>query len=171
MKSSTAKSEHWIRSLKLEPHPEGGWYRETYRSSGSYDFSGTAPFEGARAYATSIHYLLERGDRSRLHRIHSDELWYFHAGGPLEVHIYPEAGAPSSFILGTAADEGEVLHSWVPAGCWFGAFMPERDGRDNYALVSCVVAPGFDFRDFSFADGAEMAARFPAQREIISRLS
>lgn len=165
------KAEDWIGRLGLEPHPEGGWYRETYRSSGSYDFSGTAPFDGPRAYATSIHYLLERGGRSRLHRIHSDELWYFHAGGPLDVHIFPETGAPSSFTLGPSTDDGEVLHSWVPAGCWFGAAMPDHPGRDPYALVSCVVAPGFDFRDFAFADGAELASRFPAHREIIAALS
>ncbi len=165
------KAEHWIERLGLEPHPEGGWYRETYRSSGSYDFSGAAPFDGPRAYATSIHYLLERGGRSRLHRIHSDELWYFHAGGPLEVHLFPENGAPSAFTLGTETEQGEVLHAWVPAGSWFGACMPEAEARDGYALVSCVVAPGFDFRDFSFADGAELASRFPTHRQMIERLS
>lgn len=165
------KAEHWIRSLRLEPHPEGGWYRETYRSSGSYDFTGTPPFDEPRAYATAIHYLLEQGDRSRLHRIHSDELWFFHAGDPLEVHIFPEAGAPSSFTLGPSPDDGEVLHAWVPAGCWFGAKLPAPASEEAYALVSCVVAPGFDFRDFSFGDATLLTAKFPDHEKIIRELT
>ncbi len=164
------KAEYWIGHLNLEPHPEGGWYRETYRSQGSFDFSGSAPFDAPRPYATSIHYLLRQGDRSRLHRILSDEQWYFHAGGPLEVHIFPETGTPSCFTLGLSPDDGETLHSWVPAGCWFGARMPDDADPDSYALVSCVVAPGFDFRDFSFADSADLMARFPDHQEMIVAL-
>lgn len=165
------KAEYWIERLQLEPHPEGGWYRETYRSSGSYDFSGTPPFDGQRSYATSIHYLLEQGQRSRLHRIHSDELWYFHAGGPLEVHIFPESGEPSFFTLGPDPDNGEALHAWVPAGCWFGARLPDRTATEAYALVSCVVAPGFDFSDFSFADREALLAKFPAHEKLITELA
>ena len=166
------KAEYWIDRLQLQRHPEGGWYRETYRSSGSYDFSANNPFGTPRAFATSIHYLLERGDRSRLHRILSDELWYFHAGAPLQVHIFPETGKPSLFKLGAAPDKGEVLHSWVPAGAWFGAALQESADNENeaYALVSCVVAPGFDFRDFSFADKANLVAKFPDHLKVIERL-
>lgn len=165
-------AEFWIEQLRLERHPEGGWYRETYRSEGSYGFDASTPFGSARSYATSIYYLLQRGDRSRLHRIHSDEQWYFHAGSPLEVHCFPETGEPSSFTLGDDPDDGETLHSWVPAGCWFGACLDDRAAApDAYALVSCVVAPGFDFRDFTFADQATLIARFPAHARIIEKLS
>lgn len=165
------KAEYWVKSLRLEPHPEGGWYRETYRSGGSYDFSGRAPFDGPRAYATSIHYLLKHGDRSRLHRIHSDELWFFHAGAPLEVHIFPEQGEHSVITLGPDPDHGEVLHGWVPAGCSFGARLPEKAEPVSYSLVSCVVAPGFDFRDFSFTGRDELLAAFPLQRNSIESLT
>jgi hypothetical protein len=165
------KAEFWIDRLRLEPHPEGGWFRETYRSEGVCHFGAESAFGSPRSFATSIHYLLERGDRSRLHRILSDELWYFHAGNPLEVHIFPESGAPSSFTLGQSPDDGEVLSAWVPAGCWFGARLADRADEEAYALVSCVVAPGFDFRDFSFADREALAAKFPDNREMIETLT
>jgi uncharacterized protein len=165
------KAEFWIDRLGLEPHPEGGWYRETYRSEGAYDFTGQAPFDGSRAYATSIHYLLERGDRSRLHRIHSDELWYFHAGSPLEVHLFPDSGIPSSFTLGLSPDDGEVLHVWVPAGVWFGARLAEGSAPEAFSLVSCVVAPGFDFRDFAFAGREHLNEMFPEHAAIVVALT
>ncbi len=165
------KAEFWIKRLGLERHPEGGWYRETYRSGGSYDFGTESPFGGPRAFATSIHYLLQQADRSRLHRIHSDELWFFHTGSPLDVHLFPETGSPSSFTLGDSPDNGQVLHAWVPAGCRFGARMNETAAEGTFSLVSCVVAPGFDFRDFSFADRTQLIAQFPDHEKIISALT
>jgi hypothetical protein len=165
------KAEFWIRHLGLERHPEGGWYRETYRSSSSFDFGAESPFGSPRPFATSIHYLLEQGDRSRLHRIHSDELWYFHAGSPLEVHLFPEAGSPSSFTLGDPAEDGQVLHDWVPAGCRFGARMKESAAEGTFSLVSCVVAPGFDFRDFSFVDRNRLIAQYPDHEWVIKALT
>jgi uncharacterized protein len=164
-------AEFWIDRLRLERHPEGGWYRETYRSEGAYDFGANSSFGSARSYATSIYYLLQQGDRSRLHRILSDEQWYFHAGSSLDVHGFPETGEPSQFTLGDDPDAGETLHSWVPAGHWFGARLAESGSPDAWALVSCVVAPGFDFRDFTFADRAELIAQFPAHAPIIEKLS
>ncbi|MBN1928900.1 MAG: cupin domain-containing protein [Chlorobiaceae bacterium] len=164
-------AEFWIDRLRLERHPEGGWYRETYRSEGEYDFSGAATFGSARSYATSIYYLLQRGDRSRLHRIHSDEQWYFHAGWPLDVHCFPETGEPSLFTLGDDPDAGQTLHSWVPTGSYFGACLSEEcDNPHAFALVSCVVAPGFDFRDFTFADRKKLIAQFPGHATIIGKL-
>jgi predicted cupin superfamily sugar epimerase len=165
-------AEFWIGHLGLERHPEGGWYRETYRSEGKYGFNASSPFGSSRSFATSIFYLLERGDRSRLHRILSDEQWYFHAGSPLEVHCFPETGEPSLFTLGDDPDAGQVLHSWVPSGCFFGACLDEcATAPDAYTLVSCVVAPGFDFRDFSFADRETLISAFPAHAAIIEKLS
>ena len=166
------EAEFWIDRLALQRHPEGGWYRETYRSDASYDFRESDPFGSPRAYATSIHYLLEQGDRSRLHRILSDELWHFHAGDPLQVYLFPETGEPSSFTLGANPDKGELLHAWVPAGTWFGARLKESvvNKEGAYALVSCVVAPGFDFQDFSFADKADLMEKFPDHARIIESL-
>ena len=164
------KAEYWIKSLKLAPHPEGGFYRETYRSGGSYSFNETTHFKGARSWATSIYYLLRSNDRSKLHRIHSDELWFYHAGAPLTVYMFPEIGEPSSFTLGLEPDKRQVLQGTVPAESWFGACCEEPDCA-SYTLVSCVVAPGFDFRDFAFADKNELLSKFPKHTTTVERLT
>ena len=164
------KADFWIEKLKLSAHPEGGFYRETYRSCGSYPFGEESLFKGQRSWATSIYYLLKSGDRSTLHRIHSDELWFYHAGSPLTVHIFPETGEPSSFTLGLEPDKGQLLQETVPAESWFGACCGDSDA-ESYSLVSCVVAPGFDFRDFAFADRNELLNNFPQHAEIIARLT
>ncbi|MGB0130754.1 cupin domain-containing protein [Chlorobium sp.] len=164
-------ADFWIERLGLEAHPEGGFYRETYRSGPSYDFSDAGPFRGPRNYATAIHYLLKTGERSRLHRIHSDELWFFHAGEPLDVHVFPPDGPPSSFTLGCSPDRGELLQAAVAAESWFGACHPlQRAPEEGYSLVSCVVAPGFDFRDFSFAAKEPLLEKYPEFSAIIDRL-
>lgn len=166
------KTEFWIERLGLEPHPEGGFYRETYRSGRSYDFGQADPFRGARHYATAIHYLLKTGERSRLHRIHSDELWFYHAGDPLDVHVFPPEGQPSSFTLGCSPDKGELLQAAVAAESWFGACHSRQEpSAEGYSLVSCVVAPGFDFRDFSFAPKEALLEKHPSFSAIIDRLS
>lgn len=165
------KAEFWIDKLKLTPHPEGGYFRETYRSRDSYSFTKNNLFNGPRSYATAIHYLLRSTDCSKLHRIHSDELWFFHAGDPLTVHVFPETGKPRSLLLGYSPEEQQVLQTWVPAGAWFGACLEYTTAADRYALVSCVVAPGFDFKDFSFADRDLLQQQFPQYVHIIERLT
>ena len=164
------KADFWIDQLQLVRHPEGGYYRENYRSSGSYAFDNATPFNGTRSYATSIYYLLKGTDRSKLHRIHSDELWFFHAGDPLKVYMFPVNGAPTSFTLGLHADNGEHLQATVPAEIWFGASL-ENPELESYSLVSCVVAPGFEFRDFTFADRTTLVKQFPIYSDIIERLT
>ncbi len=164
------KAEFWIENLKLQPHPEGGFYRETYRSGGLYAFHEESPFKGPRSWATSIYYLLRGSDRSALHRIHSDELWFYHAGTPLTVYFFPETGEPSCFTLGPELDKGQCLQECVPAESWFGACCDCSD-EESYSLVSCVVAPGFDFRDFAFADRDTLFDKFPQHSATIERLT
>ncbi|NMW21543.1 MAG: cupin domain-containing protein [Chlorobiaceae bacterium] len=164
------KAEFWIEHLQLVRHPEGGYYRETYRSSGSYAFTNSILFHGSRSYATAIYYLLNGREHSKLHRIHSDELWFFHAGNPLNIYIFPKKGEPSSFTLGLSAEKGEILQETVPAESWFGASL-ENPEPESYSLVSCVVAPGFEFRDFTFADRMTLLKKFPKQSNIIERLT
>lgn len=163
-------AEFWIERLGMEPHPEGGFYRETWRSEGSWPFDATSPFGSPRSHVTAIHYLLRTGERSRLHRIHSDELWFWHAGSPLQVELFPPSGGHGSFMLGADPDRGQVLQEGVPAESWFGAWISEPTSA-GFALVSCVVAPGFDFRDFAFADRAAMLKAYPEQVELIERLT
>lgn len=164
------KADFWIDRLQLQEHPEGGYYRETYRSPGSCDFSGTSPFSGSRSWATVIYYLLGTGERSRLHRICSDEHWFFHDGSPLTVHMFPENAEPSAFTLGLSYEDGHLLQGTVPAGCWFGATV-ENPAETGYSLVSCVVAPGFEFRDLSFAQSEDLLRKFPKHRRIIEILT
>jgi len=160
------KAEFWIENLQLIPHPEGGYYREMYRSEDSYSFTDATPFNGMRSYATAIYYLLKGSDRSKLHRIHSDEIWFFHTGDPLTVYFFPENGEPSSFTLGPAPDKGQVMQGTVSAESWFGACC-ENPGEQTFTLVSCVVAPGFDFRDFAFADRHTLQKKYPLHAELI----
>jgi predicted cupin superfamily sugar epimerase len=162
-------AEFWIEHLQLSQHPEGGFFRETWRSTGSYHFSGHRVFSGDRPFATSIYYLLQASECSRLHMIKSDELWFFHEGSPLTVHLFHPEGISSSFLLGNNSS-GEVLQGAVRAGTWFGA-LHEHQTPDAYSLVSCVVAPGFDFKDFSFADRDDLIRQFPLQKELIERLT
>ena len=126
-----------IAALGLQPHPEGGWYRETFR----------APATGARSAVTAIHFLLEAGQQSHWHRVDADEIWCWHAGSPLALGIAPGAGGAACWqSLGGDVLSGAAAQLVVPAGDWQAA----RAGA-GWALVSCVVAPGFDFAGFVLA--------------------
>lgn len=159
----------WIRALQLRPHPEGGYFRETYRAAESIPRRALpARFPGPRAFSTAIYFLLRAGQVSRLHRIRSDETWHFHAGAPLIIHLLTPDGRYRALRLGVRPDRGEHPQAVVPAGAWFGAVLAPR-GR--YALVGCTVAPGFDFADFALADRADLTRRFPRHRRLIEALT
>ncbi|HQO02357.1 MAG TPA: cupin domain-containing protein [Spirochaetota bacterium] len=157
----------WIEKLSLEPHPEGGYYREVYRSDEMIQRESLpGRFTGPRACATSIYFLLPRGEVSRLHRLKSDELWYFFTGADIRVHMISEEGEYDSFVLGTS--EGGVFQAVVPRGWWFGASV---EGGGAYSLVGCAVAPGFAFEDFEMGDRETLLRRYPRHREIIITLT
>lgn len=157
-----------IAGLNLTRHPEGGWYRETYRSPETISGAALpARFGGDRSCATAIYFLLERGDFSALHRIKSDEIWHFHAGAPLTVHVITPEGEYRGMRLGPDVAAGESFQVVVPAGCWFGARI---DGEGEYSLVGCTVAPGFDFQDFEMADPDRLAELFPRHASVIRLL-
>jgi predicted cupin superfamily sugar epimerase len=123
-------------ALDLAPHPEGGWYRESWRSPVEFTPEG---YPGPRAAATAIHFLLLPGEQSAPHTVRSDELWLWHRGGPLALDIGGEV-----VILGPGLERGQALQAVVPGGVSQSA----RPAGAEYALVSCIVAPGFDFADF-----------------------
>lgn len=152
----------YIKHLELLPHPEGGYYKETYRSAATMEANG-----GLRNVSTSIYYLLQQGDFSGFHRIKSDECWHFYAGSTLLVHVIDEEGAYTCIRLGNHLEQHEQLQAVVPAGAWFAS---EPAPGTAFALVGCTVAPGFDFADFEMAQQAPLLQQFPAHREIISRL-
>ncbi len=158
---------HWIRALELAPHPEGGWFRETWRAGETVGAEALPPrFGAARSLGTAILYLLPAGGRSRLHRLRADEVWHFHDGGPLHLHLLHERGAYERVVLGRDVARGERLQAVVPHGTWFGAEAPEAD-----ALVGCTLAPGFEYADFELGTRADLLARFPAHRACVERLT
>jgi len=130
--------------LDLVRHPEGGWYRETWRSTVAVEPAG---YPGPRAAATAIYFLLHPGERSRWHVVRSDELWLWHGGGPLALQLGgagDEPAAGSTVLVGGDLDAGQQPQALVPGGVWQSA----APAGPAPVLVSCVVAPGFDFADF-----------------------
>lgn len=166
MNSTTAQA--LIEQLGLARHPEGGWFRETYRASEEVPAQALpARFGGGRAFSTAIYFLLEAGDISALHRIRSDEVWHFYAGSALNVHCILPDGAHQVLRLGANPAAGERFQAVAPAGCWFGAELV--DG--GFALVGCTVAPGFDFADFEMGEARQLADRYPQHAALIARLT
>ncbi len=162
-------AQHWIDALQLRPHPEGGYFRETYRASeGIRREHLPTRFTGDRTFSTAIYYLLSGTDFSALHRIKQDEVWHFHDGAGLTVHVIDSAGDYSAIQLGRSIQQGEVPQAVVRAGCLFGASV--RDPK-SYALVGCTVAPGFDFADFEVPSRQQLVALYPPHRQIIERLT
>jgi predicted cupin superfamily sugar epimerase len=167
MLNSTA--EAIIAKLQLSRHPEGGWFQESYRSTETVPAKGLPErFGGCRPFSTAIYFLLQRGDFSALHRIKSDELWHFYTGSPLAIQVITPEGVHLEIKLGADLAAGESFQATVPAGCWFGA---ELAGEGEFALVGCTVAPGFDFDDFEMGARQELSGLFPAQRDLIERLT
>ena len=159
----------WIERLGLVPHPEGCYYRETYRSP---EHVGAAHlpsrFGGPRCFSTAIYFLLESGQRSLLHRIRSDEVWHFYAGAPLALFAIAPDGRLREVVLGPDAERGQVFQAVVEAESWYGAVVNEPD---SCSLVGGTVAPGFDFADFELADRRALVTAYPQHRALIERLT
>lgn len=164
-----SNAQEWIDRLRLQPHPEGGFFRETYRSHESIARPHLPPrFAGERAFSTAIYFLLQGDDFSALHRIKSDELWHFYDGGPLTITVIAPDGGLSAIQLGTDLSAGQLPQAVVRAGCLFGSHVTKRD---SFALVGCTVAPGFDFADFELPARGELLTAYPQHRKVIERLT
>lgn len=147
-----------VKQFDLIPHPEGGFYRETYRSEES---------KGKRSLMTSIYFLLTSEFVSHLHRIKSDEIWYYHGGSPLVVHILDAFGHHEN-VVGYDIEKGHFPQFLVPKNTIFGSTVLEKD---SYSLVSCVVSPGFDFADFELFKKDELQKAYPMHKDIIEKLA
>ena len=158
--------EELIRQLNLQPHPEGGYYAETYRSA---EMMEALPdrFSGPRAFSTAIYFLVPGGNFSGFHRIQADEGWHFYAGQPLRVYMLTASGEFSHQDLGTDLAQGQTFQFVVPHGVWFAS---EPISAEGYSLVGCTVAPGFDFADFEMGKADELAALCPQHADTIRRL-
>lgn len=160
--ASNDRINQLIQELGLIPHPEGGFYKETYRSN---DFVKTS--NGGRNLCTVIYFLLTSANVSKFHRIQSDEHWFWHEGSSLTIHIL-DNGKHNKLSLGPVTNYGSFPQQLVHAKKIFGSTVDEPD---SYALVSCVVSPGFDFEDFALFGKKELLNEFPAHEVIISRLT
>lgn len=152
-----------IQKLGLLVHPEGGFYKETYRSASTI----ITDRNEIRNISTAIYFLLENDNRSLFHRLKSDEQWFFHQGEALEI-IFIKDGILNTIILGTRLDNGEVLQAIIPANTWFAAGVKNSNG---FSLVSCTVAPGFDFADFELAKREELLQEYPDLKETIQKFT
>jgi len=160
--------DYWKNNLGLLPHPEGGFYKEMYRSS-EIITSANLPgrYNGDRNFSTAIYFLLRSEDRSVFHRIKSDELWHFYQGSTLLIYVLYE-NRLYIHRLGSDLDKGDSLQVVIPANCWFGSHV---EMPDSFALCGCTVAPGFDFRDFEMANRVELINQFPNYSKEIERLT
>jgi len=157
--------ENLIRTLDLQPHPEGGWFRETYRGPGR---SAAEPEDGARDGSTAIYFLLPAGEFSAFHLLReSDELWHHYAGDPVELHTISPGGEYRVDVLGPGLDRAERPQVLVPAGTLQAALV--RGTR--FALCGCTVTPAFEFADFEMPARDELLARYPRHAGIIGRLT
>lgn len=157
------KVDQLISELGLSPHPEGGYFKETYRSNLVIQTES-----GVRQASTGIYYLLENDDFSAFHRIKSDEMWHFYAGSPLEVHSIDQEGNHLRRVLGLDIANGQQPQFVVPSGHWFGSRIQNDTG---FSLVGCTVAPGFDFADFEIARAEDLLLMYPTHSEIIHSLT
>lgn len=156
------------RKYNLEPHPEGGWYKQTYKSTEQIAV-GALPerFVSNRFFSTAIYFLLEHGNFSAFHRIKSDECWHFYAGDPLLAYIIEQNGQLKTISLGNDPGKGQTFQYVVPAGCWL-ASRPAAESQ--YCFVGCTVSPGFEFEDFELANADDLIKMYPQHKEIIEEL-
>jgi predicted cupin superfamily sugar epimerase len=159
----TMIAKDWILNLDLLKHPEGGYFKETYRSDQDFE---PLEFNGKRNYATSIYFLITTNEVSHFHEIKSDEIWYFHAGSALKVHCIQQDGTYFLLEVGPELNKNQNLQVVVPKGTIFAS---ESSGA--YSLVGCMVSPGFDFKDFKLFTSNELLQRFPQHETIIKKFT
>lgn len=145
------ESAHWIQELDLSPHPEGGWFRETWRSELTITQSALpSGYAGPRCAGTAILFMLTPGQQSAWHTVRGAELWLFHRGSPMLLEIGREQSSAVSYVLGSDFDRSHQLQVLVPGGYWQRA----RQLGKEPSLVSCVVVPGFDYADFALSSAS-----------------
>ncbi|QLK85458.1 cupin domain-containing protein [Staphylococcus sp. 17KM0847] len=150
-------AKQWIKHLQLEPHPEGGYYRQTILSADKVK---------DRPNYSSIYFLLEDTNISHFHQIDADEIWYYHAGATLTIHMIHADGTYEAVRLGAQVDRGDVLQYVVPKHTIFASSIEEQDA---FAIVGCMVQPAFRFEYFKLFTQDELLERYPQHEAIITR--
>jgi len=158
-----------IETLGLQPHPEGGFFKETYRSEGVIKKECLpSHYDGSRNFSTCIYFLLSSESFSAFHRIKQDEIWHFYDGSPIVLHMISKNGDYSKVIIGKEINKGQVPQFVVPGSYWFAAKVLREN---SYTLVGCTVSPGFDFADFELPARQELCNLFPEHERIITELT
>ncbi|HMN25375.1 MAG: cupin domain-containing protein [Ignavibacteriaceae bacterium] len=161
------KARYYIDKLELKKHPEGGYYREIYRSAEM--FSIDPPKKNLkRNVSTSIYFLLDGSQVSKFHRLKSDELWHFYDGSSIKIYVIDESGKLDEITLGRKTEDGEVFQTVIKKNNWFAA---EVINKKSFALIGCTVSPGFDFSDFELADVEYLLKNFPDHKRLIQKLT
>ncbi|MFY0672680.1 MAG: cupin domain-containing protein [Bacteroidia bacterium] len=157
-------AEYLIQALELAKHPEGGYFKEVYRS---IENLGELPerFNGIRSTSTSIYFLLNENDKSHFHKIKSDETWHFYSGSAAVIHMIDKVGNYSKTVVGSNITAGESFQVTIPYDVWFAA---ELINKKSYGLFGCTVAPGFNFHDFELANAKKLSALCPDKRDLIA---
>lgn len=158
-------AEDWITHLDMAAHPEGGYFKQSFVSPEKIRL---AAHTAERNLYTSIYFLLRSQDISHFHRLKSDELWYFHTGNAVTVHILDADGNYRAEKLGVDLAAGERPQVLVQKGSIFGSTV---DAENTFSLVGCMVSPGFDFADFELLKQAELLKLYPQQEQIVKRLA
>ncbi len=163
------ESAEVIDQLQLLPHPEGGWYREVYRSDDILELNALpGRYNSPHCFSTSIYFLLEKFDFSAFHRITSDETWHFYMGSPVTIFcIYPD-GSTVQVVIGNNLAAGQFLQYTIPRHCWFAAKNLEEH---PFSLVGCTVSPGFEFSDFELGQRQNLSVLFPQHALLIEELT
>lgn len=157
-----------IKQLDLQKHPEGGYFKEMYRSTETIPNRVLGnTFVGDRNHATSIYFLLTTDNFSAFHKINQDEIWHFYKGSCLHLHIITQQGEHQIIKIGNNLENGEVPQFVVKAGDWFAAEVPTKN---SYTLVGCTVSPGFDFRDFEMPEKRKLISLYPEHEEVLAKL-
>ncbi|HCL4437507.1 TPA: cupin domain-containing protein [Clostridium botulinum] len=161
-------ANYFIEKLDMIAHPEGGYYKESFISAENItDSDLTTTFEDKRILWTSIYFLLRNGEVSNFHRLKSDEMWYYHSGSPLTIYMITPEGELITEQLGLDIEKGEKPQVLVPKNYIFGSAMNNK----GYALVGCMVSPGFEFRDFELFERDTLLNLYPKYKETIEKLT
>ncbi|EPY2304527.1 cupin domain-containing protein [Clostridium sporogenes] len=161
-------ANYFIEKLDMTAHPEGGYYKESFISAENItDSDLTTTFEDKRILWTSIYFLLRNGEVSNFHRLKSDEMWYYHSGSPLTIYMITPEGELITEQLGLDIEKGEKPQVLVPKNYIFGSAMNNK----GYALVGCMVSPGFEFRDFELFERNTLLNLYPKYKETIEKLT
>ena len=162
-------ANYWIDKLELRRHPEGGYFKETYRSHEVIPKNALPErFAGDRVFSTCIYFLLNKKNFSAFHIIKQDEIWHFYEGSSLTLHIIDQEGSYFALKLGKEIENGESLQAVVQASWLFAAAI---DNPETFSLVGCTVAPGFEFADFEMPDRSKLVKLHPEHRELIERFT